>query len=55
MVTGDGNRATAGTATEFGAVGYVTKPFESRDLLDAVSKALKRQSAATVGSGGGRR
>jgi len=45
MVTGIDNRGTAGAAAEFGAYGYVVKPFESGELLAAVSNALKRREA----------
>ncbi len=45
MVTGIADRSTAGRATEFGAYGYVVKPFETKDLLTAVSSALDRRQA----------
>jgi DNA-binding response OmpR family regulator len=43
MVTGIDNRGTASMAAEFGAVGYVTKPFEAAELLDAVASGLRRR------------
>ena len=43
MVTGIADNATAGRAAEFGAAGYVVKPFETKDLLTAVSNALQRR------------
>jgi putative two-component system response regulator len=45
MVTGIDNRATAGMASEFGAYGYVVKPFEKAELLSAVANALQRRHA----------
>ncbi len=43
MVTGMTDKGTAGRAAEFGAYGYVTKPFEAQDLLSAVTNALRRR------------
>ena len=54
MVTGIDNRGAESMAAEFGAFGYVTKPFESGELLDTVAKALKRREA-TLGNGAARR
>jgi len=45
MVTGNADRSTAGRAAEFGAVGYVVKPFESKDLLTAVAGALQHRQS----------
>jgi putative two-component system response regulator len=54
MVTGIADRATAGRAAEFGASGYVLKPFETKDLLNAVSNALERRQTE-IGRRAGRR
>jgi len=45
MVTGIADRSMAGRAAEFGAYGYVVKPFETKDLLMAVNTALDRRQA----------
>jgi putative two-component system response regulator len=45
MVTGIADKGTAGKAAEFGASGYVVKPFEAKDLLAAVTSALQRRQA----------
>jgi putative two-component system response regulator len=45
MVTGIADKGTAGRAAEFGAYGYVVKPFETKDLLMAVTNALGRRQA----------
>lgn len=54
MVSGIGDRATAGRAAEFGAYGYVVKPFETKDLLLAVTNALGRRQAE-IGRRAGRK
>ena len=45
FVTGYGDVATAVGAMKAGAVDFLTKPFRSQDLLDAVFAALERDSA----------
>jgi len=45
MVTGMADKGTAGRAAEFGASGYVTKPFEAKDILASVTNALRRREA----------
>ena len=45
MVSGIADQATAARAAEFGASGYVVKPFESKDILAAVTEALQRRQA----------
>ena len=45
FVTGYGDVATAVGAMKAGAVDFLTKPFQSQDLLDAVFAALERDSA----------
>jgi DNA-binding NtrC family response regulator len=43
IVTGFGDKANAQTAAQFGATGFVAKPFETSDLLSAVDQALERR------------
>ena len=45
FVTGYGDVATAVGAMKAGAADFLTKPFRSQDLLDAVFAALERDSA----------
>ena len=45
FVTGHADVATAVRAMKAGAVDFLTKPFRSQDLLDAVFAALERDSA----------
>jgi putative two-component system response regulator len=45
MVTGIADKLTAGRAAEFGAAGYVVKPFETKDLLATVASALEHRQA----------
>ena len=45
FVTGYADVATAVGAMKAGAVDFLTKPFRSQDLLDAVFAALERDSA----------
>ena len=45
FVTGHGDVAIAVRAMKAGAVDFLTKPFRSQDLLDAVFVALERDSA----------
>jgi DNA-binding NtrC family response regulator len=54
MVTGVSDQAAAERAAEFGASGYVVKPFETQDLLMAVTKALEGRQAE-IGRRAGRR
>ena len=54
MVSGIADKGTAGRAVEFGAYGYVVKPFESKDLLMAVTDALGRRQAE-IGRRAGRK
>ena len=46
MVTGIADELTAGRAAEFGAAGYVVKPFETKDLLMTVASALEQRQVA---------
>ena len=45
FVTGHGDVAMAVRAMKAGAIDFLTKPFRSQDLLDAVFAALERDSA----------
>jgi FixJ family two-component response regulator len=45
FVTGHADVAMAVSAMKAGAVDFLTKPFRSQDLLDAVFAALERDSA----------
>ena len=45
FVTGHGDVAMAVGAMKAGAVDFLTKPFRSHDLLDAVFAALERDAA----------
>ena len=54
MVSGIADKSTAGQAAEYGAYGYVVKPFESKDILAAVTNALRRREAQ-IGNRAGRR
>jgi putative two-component system response regulator len=54
MVSGIADKAIAGRAAEFGASGYVVKPFESKDILAAATSALQRRQA-DIGRRAGRK
>lgn len=46
FITGHGEIATSAHALKAGAVDFLTKPFNNRDLLDAVLKAIDRDRVA---------
>ena len=46
FITGHGDVPTSVQAMKAGAVEFLTKPFDDRDLLDAIQQAIKRDRAA---------
>jgi len=46
MMTARGAGADADRATQLGAAGYITKPFDNNTLLNAVRERLSQQAAA---------
>jgi len=49
FVTGHGDVPTSVRAMKAGAVEFLTKPFEEKDLLDAIRQAIDRDRAAREG------
>jgi FixJ family two-component response regulator len=48
FITGHGDVPTSVRAMKAGAVEFLTKPFDDRDLLDAIQQAIKRDRAARL-------
>ena len=48
FITGHGDVPTSVQAMKAGAVEFLTKPFDDRDLLDAIQQAIKRDRAARL-------
>jgi FixJ family two-component response regulator len=46
FITGHGDVPTSVRAMKAGAMEFLTKPFDDRDLLEAIAKAIERDRAA---------
>ena len=51
LITGYATRDHAARAQEAGAVDFLAKPFEARELMDCVQRALANPSASKEGEG----